>query len=153
MMDGGAVGSVVFAAKETVVYVCWGGVLQDGGNDTMTYVGGNTRCVWVSQGMGVEDVWKLLEGVVREGVKDQKMWYNLKYDQRLMIELQSDADLRSLIWGNDAHAYLYITGVGEPHTRPVELTEQRPRRDCDGTMTAGVQLGGCLSGVVAEGQA
>ena len=45
MIDGGAIGNGVFAVKEMVIYVCWGGVLQDKGNDTMTYVGGNTRCV------------------------------------------------------------------------------------------------------------
>ena len=46
----------------------------------------------------------------------------------------------------DPHAYLYIAGVGGPHARPAELTEQRPRHDCDGIVSPGVQLEGCPSG-------
>ena len=44
MMEGKAVGSGGFVGKEIAVYVSWGGLLHDGVNDVMTYMGGNTRC-------------------------------------------------------------------------------------------------------------
>ena len=68
-------------------------------------------------------MWKSLDEVVGMGLTNRKVWYNLKYDQRLMIHLQSDADVRSLMRGNDAQAYQYIAGVGGPHARLAKLTE------------------------------
>ena len=38
------------------MYATWGGLLHDGVNDVMAYMGGNTRCVWLSEGMRVGDV-------------------------------------------------------------------------------------------------
>jgi len=54
-MEGGSVRNGLFAVKEIAVYVCWG-VLDDGVNGVMMYVGGNTRCVWISQDMGIGDI-------------------------------------------------------------------------------------------------
>lgn len=50
-MDGRLIGNGVGGVKEVAMYVCWGGVLHDGMNGVMMYVGGNTRCMWVSEDM------------------------------------------------------------------------------------------------------
>jgi len=55
MTEVGSVANQVFAVKEIAVYIYLGG-LDDGVNGVMTYVGGNTRCVWMSQDMRVADV-------------------------------------------------------------------------------------------------
>jgi len=53
MMKGRAVGNGGFAGKEIAVYVSWEGLLHDGVNDVMTYMGGNTRHAWLSECMRV----------------------------------------------------------------------------------------------------
>ena len=40
MMQSISVGDIAVHMREIIVYVCWGGVLNDGVNGLMTYVGG-----------------------------------------------------------------------------------------------------------------
>jgi len=47
-MDGRIVSDGLGGVKEIVVYVCYGGVLHDGMNGVMSYVGENTSYMWVS---------------------------------------------------------------------------------------------------------
>ena len=76
--------------------MCVGG-LDDGVNGMMTYVDENTRYVWISQDMGVGDVWKLLEGTMGVGLKDRKVWYNIKFDRSRLIPFENDANDVSLM--------------------------------------------------------
>jgi len=61
MMQSNSVGDMVVHMREIVVYVCWGGMLDEGVNGLITYVGGRNACMWISPSMGVGDVLKLLE--------------------------------------------------------------------------------------------
>ena len=61
MMKSNSMENIAVHMTEIVVYVCWGGVLNDGVNGLMTYVGGRNACMWISPSMGVGDVLKLLE--------------------------------------------------------------------------------------------
>ena len=84
-MEGRSVGNCLIGMKQIAVYVCWGWVVDDGINGVMTYVGGTTRCVWVSEGMGAGDVWKVLEEAVGVGLMGRTVWYNMKYDRSFML--------------------------------------------------------------------
>ncbi|KAJ8420632.1 hypothetical protein Cgig2_009445 [Carnegiea gigantea] len=65
---------------------------DDGINGVMMYVGGTTRCVWVSEDMGAGDVWKVLEETVGVGLMGKTVWYNMKYDRRLMLPFVNDGN-------------------------------------------------------------
>jgi len=95
--------------REMAVYVCWGGVLQDGTNGVMTYAGGNSRCIWVYDNMRYCDVLKLVENAVGVAWKEVNVWYTMKFDRRLLLPLENDGDIRSMMRGNDGHAYVYVT--------------------------------------------
>ena len=45
MMQSNSVGNIVVHLREIAMYVCWGGVLVDGLNGLMIYVGGRNACI------------------------------------------------------------------------------------------------------------
>jgi len=45
MMQSNSVGNIVVHLREIAMYVCWGGVLDDGLNGLMIYVGGRNACI------------------------------------------------------------------------------------------------------------
>jgi len=55
------------------------GILEDGMNGMMNYVGGSTRCVWMSQDMRVADVLKVVEQAMGISVRESKIWYCMKF--------------------------------------------------------------------------
>jgi len=114
MMQSNSGGDIVVHMREIAVYVCWGGVLDDGGNGLMTSVGGRNACIWISPSMRVGDVLKLLEREIGESVRERHVWYSLKFDRRMLMALEKDEDVVKLVRGNDGHAYVYIVGKDGP---------------------------------------
>jgi len=104
----------IHGVREMAVYVCWGGVLQDERNGVMTYAGGNSRCIWVYDNMKFGDVLKLVEHAMGVVLKEVNVWYTMKFDRRLLLPFESDGDIRSMMRGNDGHAYLYVTAMEVP---------------------------------------
>ena len=51
----------------------------------MRYVGGNTRCVSMLENIRVGQLWKLLEEATWLVLREQKVWYNIKFDRRLFV--------------------------------------------------------------------
>ena len=96
----------IHGVREMAVYVCWGGVLHDGTNGVMTYAGGNSRCIWVYDNMRIGDVLKLVEHAMRVVLKEVNVWYTMKFDRRLLLPFENDGDIRSMMRGNDGHAYV-----------------------------------------------
>ena len=77
-------------------------------NGMLNYVGGNTKCAWMSQDMTVEDILKLVEQAMGVSVREVKMWYSMKFDRRMMVPFQDNGDVVSMMRGNDGHGYLYV---------------------------------------------
>ena len=87
-------------------------ILEDGMNEMMNYVSGSTKCVWMSQDIRVVDILKLAEEAMGVSVRELKMWYTMKFDQRMMLPFQDDGNVMSMMRGNDCHGYLYVGGMG-----------------------------------------
>jgi len=51
----------VISVREVFLYLCWGGQLERGGNGVLSYAGGRSDCVWLSQDMRFDDVVKVVE--------------------------------------------------------------------------------------------
>jgi len=61
------------------------------------------------------DVLKLVEHAMGVVLKEVNVWYTMKFDKRLLLPLENDGDIRSMMRGNDGHAYLYVTGKEVPN--------------------------------------
>ena len=68
------------------MYVCWGRVLDDGVDGRMTYVGRGIVYIWISQTMGIGDIWKVLEKEMRESMSERP------YKGTLMAVITLDVD-------------------------------------------------------------
>ena len=78
----------------------------------------------------------------------RKVWYNMKFDRRLLIPFENDGDVVSVLLGNDGHAYLYIGRMERPRAHPTIVREERvhERCHCEGTIAVGVQAAGAGNG-------
>jgi len=47
----------------------------------------------------------------------------MKFDRRLLLPFENDGDIRSMMRGNDGHAYLYVTAMKVPSGPPRERGE------------------------------
>jgi len=103
--------------------MCVGGVLHDGTNGVITYAGGNSRCIWVYDNMRIGDVLKLVEHAMGGVSKEVNVWYTMKFDRRLLLSFENDGDVRSMMRGNDGHAYLYVNAMEVPSGPPRERGE------------------------------
>ena len=110
-------GCNIHGVKDMAAYLCWGGILHEGTNGVMTYTGGNTRCVWLYENMRFRDVLKLVEHAMGIVLKEAKVWYTTKFDRRMFLPFENDGDIRSMMRGNDRHAYLYVT-ASQVHVDP-----------------------------------
>jgi len=63
----------VVSVKEILVYVCSGGRLHVGVDGRITYFGGSTICKWISQSMGIGEIWKVLEKEIGENMSGRKV--------------------------------------------------------------------------------
>ena len=104
MMQSTSVEDIVVHMREIVVYLCWGGVSDNGVNGVMTYVGGRNACMWISPSMGIGDVLKLLEKEMEESIRGHHVWYTLKFDRILLMPFEEDEDIVKLARCHDGHA-------------------------------------------------
>ena len=104
-MEGNVGWEQAIGVLEVCVYVCWGGYLECVANGLLTYHGGNSNYVWLTQDMGVDDVMQLVEETIREGLRERMLWYNTKYDWNMLMVLQRDGDIGKLIKGNVVYIY------------------------------------------------
>ncbi|KAJ8447987.1 hypothetical protein Cgig2_028863 [Carnegiea gigantea] len=85
-----------------------GGKLEDGGVGTVTYTGGWTKCIVLKEGMGLEEVRRKVSEITGNDFVVRKLWYSLKYDWWMVMELEGDGDVRMFLKENDEHGYLYV---------------------------------------------
>ena len=68
-------GDIVSSIMELLLYVSWGGCLEDGGNGVMTYKRGNNRCIWVADNGSADGIRKLVGEAMGEGGRGWKLWH------------------------------------------------------------------------------
>ena len=66
---------------------------------------------------------KLVEHAMGVVLKEVKVWYTIKFDRRLLLPFENDGEIRSMMRGNDGHAYLYFTAMEVPCGPPRERGE------------------------------
>jgi len=58
--------------------------------------------------MRFDDVVKVVDGTIEEGLRARRLWYSTKYDRKILLSLQKDGDVRKLLKGNEEFGYMYI---------------------------------------------
>jgi len=59
------------------------------------------------EGMGVEEVKRIVKEITRSDMMEQKIWYSLKYDGQMSMALKGDMYMSMNFKENDEHGYLY----------------------------------------------
>ena len=113
----------VVRMREVFLYLCWGGQLECGVNGVLSYEGGSSDCVWLKEDMGLDDVVKVVEGTIEEGLQGRSLWYSTKYDRRMVLPLRRDVDVGKLVKGNDEFGYMYIVDKNVPIWKSKEGSE------------------------------
>jgi len=138
--EGGA------SVREVFLYLCWGGRLEGRGNGELSYVGGTSDCVWITQGMRYDEVVKVVEATIEDGLRGRRILYSTKYDRKMLLPLQRDGDVGKLVKGNDEFGYMYVEEREVPIWKSVNVSEGGGNVD---STRAGQQSGGCRSEAVA----
>jgi len=58
--------------------------------------------------MWFDDFVKVVDGMIQEGLQERTLWYNIKYDRKMLSPLQRDGDVGKLVKDNDEFGYMYI---------------------------------------------
>ncbi|KAJ8441438.1 hypothetical protein Cgig2_023624 [Carnegiea gigantea] len=82
--------------------------LDDGETGKVTYVGDWTKCIVLKEGVRLEEVRRMVSEITSNVLTVHQLWYSLKYDRGMVMELEGDDDLRMFSKGNDEHVYLYV---------------------------------------------
>ena len=136
-------------AEEVRVYICWGEYLEVRSNGGLTYHGGRSDCVWLRTGMGIGNILKVVEEVMRDYLSERKLWYNIEYDRSMILLVQGDADVWKLIKGNDEFSYMYVAEEDGHIRQKVQVSEAIRDRNLGGASSVGGK-GGC-AGVADDG--
>ncbi|KAJ8445601.1 hypothetical protein Cgig2_018542 [Carnegiea gigantea] len=59
-------------------------------------------------------MYSIERGTGMEEVRRMKLWYNLKYDRRMVMAVEGDADVRMFFKGNEKCEYFYMGESDEP---------------------------------------
>jgi len=71
----------------------------------------------LKEGVGLEEVRRMVSEITNDVLTVHKLWYNLKYDRGMVMELERDGDLRMFLKGNDERWYLYVGDNNGPKRR------------------------------------
>ncbi|KAJ8444421.1 hypothetical protein Cgig2_005943 [Carnegiea gigantea] len=110
-----------------------GGELDDGGAGKVTYVGGWTKYIVLKEGVGMEEVQRMVSEITGNDLIVQKLWHSLKYDRRMVMKLED---------GNNKHGYLYVGDSDGPKRRA-----QKATRSCNHGVVCG-RSGRCKDDMV-----
>ncbi|KAJ8420118.1 hypothetical protein Cgig2_032310 [Carnegiea gigantea] len=74
----------------------------------------------VKEGMGVEELMKMVREMTASDMLEEKLWYSLKYDREMLVAVEGDSDMKVIFKGNDEHGCMYVAGNGGPVRRAQE---------------------------------
>ncbi|KAJ8428462.1 hypothetical protein Cgig2_012529 [Carnegiea gigantea] len=94
------------------------GILVESGDGKVTCEGGSRKCMVVREGMGAEELQKMMREMTGSDMLDEKLWYSLKYDMEMLVAVEGDNDVQVIFKGNDEHGYMYVAGNADPLRRP-----------------------------------
>ncbi|KAJ8422109.1 hypothetical protein Cgig2_011152 [Carnegiea gigantea] len=109
----------------------WQGREIERGDGKVTYEGGSRKCMVVKEGMGVEELMKMVREMTGTDI--------LKYDREILVAVEGDSEVKVIFKSNDKHGYLYVAGNGGPVWRAQEsaVVYEGRVRDChDGKLLA-----------------
>ena len=92
--------------------------------------------------MGFDNVVKVVERMIQEGLQERTLWYSTKYDQKISLLLQRDWDVGKLVKGNNEFEYMYIAEKEVPIWKSMQVS--KVDRNFQGTCCRGQQSGGCM---------
>ena len=112
----------VVVGGERWLCMCHRGKLDDGGVGKVTHVGGWTKYIVLKEGVGLEQVRRMVSEITSNVLTVHKLWSSLKYDRGMVKELEGDGDLRMFLKGNDEHRYLHVGENDGPKRRAQKAT-------------------------------
>ncbi|KAJ8440895.1 hypothetical protein Cgig2_022751 [Carnegiea gigantea] len=121
-MDGLVLLWEAVVGGERWLCMCYGGKLDDGGAGKVTHVGGWTKYIVLKESVGLEEVRRMVSEITNDILTVHKLWYSLKYDRGIVMELEGDGDLRMFLKGNDERGYLYVGDDDGPKRRAQKAT-------------------------------
>jgi len=62
----------------------------------------------LKEDMGLEEVRRKVSEITSKELIVKKLWYSMKYDRGMVMELEGNGDVRMFMKGNDEHRYLYV---------------------------------------------
>jgi len=113
--------------------MCYGGELEDGGDEKLTYLWGSRKCIVLKKGAGIDEVRRMVTEISGKELSKQKVWFSLKYDQGLVMALEGDANVRMFFKGNEEHEYFYVGESDGPKRRAekVGASHEGRTQSCD----------------------
>ncbi|KAJ8421874.1 hypothetical protein Cgig2_028023 [Carnegiea gigantea] len=127
--DGASIGDSG-GRRVVVVYVLWGELEE-----------GSRKYILVNEGIGVEEVRRMVTKIIDSDLSEHKLWYNLKYDRQMFIVVEKNMDVRIVFKGNDEDDYLYVGGDDGPRRQ----TQKGATANEGRTHTCDEGGGGCVS--------
>ncbi|KAJ8437177.1 LOW QUALITY PROTEIN: hypothetical protein Cgig2_003806 [Carnegiea gigantea] len=108
--------------------------LEDGGDRKVTYAGVSRKCMVVKEGMGMEEVQRIVTEITGNDLTDHKLWYI-----RLGDGNEGEADVRMFLKGNDEHGYFYVGESDGPKRRTQKACAscEGRTRSCDHSVVCG----------------
>ena len=113
--------------------------MEDGGEGKMRYNCEARKCMLVREGMGVDELRKMVRETVGVGVEVDRIWYSLKYDRNMIMAIEGDIDVMMMFKGNDEHGYVYVCNKES-------LVPRVSKNATTTTKAAGAGAGGTLVG-------
>ncbi|KAJ8422133.1 hypothetical protein Cgig2_008647 [Carnegiea gigantea] len=114
-------------------------MLMESEDEKVTYEGGSRKCMVVREGMGAEELLKMVRKMTESEISEEKLWYSLKYDREMFTAVEVDNNVKVIFKGNDEHGYMYIGRnagqVRRPYARAVAF-EARVRDIGEGKQIA-----------------
>ncbi|KAJ8427307.1 hypothetical protein Cgig2_032956 [Carnegiea gigantea] len=104
--------------------------LAQSGDGKVTYEGGLRKCITVKEGMGLEEVVRMVKKITGTDMSERKLWYSLKYDREMLVAVEGGTNVKMILKGNDEHDCLYVAGNEES----VAVFEGRVRDFHDGKL-------------------
>jgi len=83
----------------------------------------------LKEGMGIEEVRRMMTKITRNDLSKYKLWHSLKNDRGMIMPVQGDVDIRLFSKRNEEHMYFYMGESDGPKKRT-----QKAGASCAGRM-------------------
>ena len=81
-------------------------------------------------------------------IMGKKVWYTMKFDRRLLMPFETDGDVDNMMLDNDGHAYLYVSELGRPYIRPMQVSHEQAQVEAEVVVGEGFEMAGSRKGTL-----